>query len=238
MKFQLATAAAAILLASVTAFPAPVTNNHGLISDTDEWADDGTAVATQARDTDVTEAIETRDVDTFDVLEVRTTEISEAAANFNFTSDHYFALDKLLAQIVEIPEVILEQGDEALHKWLVDHGSRPDNTKLRRDAEDEDSTDPESPSLLERGELIARASWWKIAKCVAAIVQLLATTAVPAAKLLRIKKYIEALGGARQAVELLLKATSKAEKLKAGGEALVNLSAELLGISSVKSNCF
>jgi hypothetical protein len=85
---------------------------------------------------------------------------------------------------------------------------------------------------------VARASIWKIAKCVAAIVQLLATTAVPAAKLLKIKGYIKALGGAKQAVKLMLGATSKAEKLKAGGEILVNLSAELLGINSVKSNCF
>lgn len=36
----------------------------------------------------------------------------------------------------------------------------------------------------------------------------------------------------------MLGATTKAEKLKAGGQALVALSAELLGIAGVKANCF
>ncbi len=159
--------------------------------------------------------------------------MTEAAANFNFTTDFDSALDRLLAAIDDIPDEILEQGDEALHKWLVEHGYREGNEKLKRD---DDNTDV--LALLTRGELAARASIWKIAKCVASIVQLLATTAVPAAKLLRIKKYIKALGGTKDAVKLLLGATTKAEKLKVGGEALVALAAELLGISSVKSNCF
>jgi hypothetical protein len=158
--------------------------------------------------------------------------VTEAAANFNFTTDFDSALDRLLAAIDDIPDDILEQGDEALHKWLVEHGYREGNEKLKRD----DDTDV--LALLTRGELAARASIWKIAKCVASIVQLLATTAVPAAKLLRIKKYIKALGGTKDAVKLLLGATTKAEKLKVGGEALVALAAELLGISTVKNNCF
>ncbi|AEO64841.1 bd68738e-4cac-4afb-aae9-a5e8103d92a6 [Thermothielavioides terrestris] len=287
MKFQLVTAAAAaIFVASVSALPAPVVDNHGLIPDTDNWVEDGTIEAIQTRDTEDAEIFEARDVDatedldardsdaiedlefleardedvtevteessetlqardtdevteTLDVLEARTNEVSEAAANFNFTTDFNFALDNVLSQIEGIPEDVLQQGDEALHKWLVDHGIRAGDEKLKRDTDGgEEASDEEGLSLLERGELVARASWWKIAKCVAAIVQLLATTAVPAAKLLRIKKYIEELGGAKQAVELLLKATTKSEKLKAGGEALVALSAELLGISSVKNNCF
>ncbi|KAK4234781.1 hypothetical protein C8A03DRAFT_18379 [Achaetomium macrosporum] len=195
-------------------------------------------------DEGVSETIAARDVEeddvtaTIEVLEAGDSDISEAAANFNFTSDFDFALDRLLAEIESIPDDVLAAGDEALHKWLVEHGDRAgdDSENLKRD---EDSSDIEGlTTLLERGELMARASWWKVTKCVAAIVQLLATTAVPAAKLLRIKKYIEALGGVKQAVQLLLGATTKAEKLKAGGEALVALSAELLGISTVKNNCF
>ncbi|KAL2126399.1 hypothetical protein VTI74DRAFT_977 [Chaetomium olivicolor] len=218
MKFQLITAAAALLVASVAAIPAPQpVDNHGLIPDTDDWVDDGT----------------------IEFVEKRAT-VSEEAANFNFTSDFDFSLDRLLSEIEEIPDEVLEKGDEALHKWLVDHGIRAGGEKLKRD---EDAGAPseaelQNLSLIERGELIARASWWKIAKCVAAIVQLLATTAIPAAKLLRIKKYIKALGGTKQAVKLLLGATTKAEKLKAGGQALVALAAELLGISTVKNNCF
>jgi hypothetical protein len=197
----------------------------------------------ETRDTDVADDNDDLDNDNteddFSAVEARKVQISDAAANFNWTSDYDFALDRLLAEIESIPDDVLAAGDEALHKWLVEHGDRAgddDNNgeKLKRD---EDSSDGVL-LLLERGELVARASWWKVTKCVAAIVQLLATTAVPAAKLLRIKKYIEALGGVKQAVQLLLGATTKTEKLKAGGEALVALSAELLGISTVKNNCF
>ena len=212
MKFQLITAAAALFVASVAALPAAQADNHGLIPDTDDFVDDGT----------------------IELIEARATVVNSAVDNFNFTADFDFALDRILAEIDEIPDEVLEQGDEALHKWLVDHGNRAGNEKLKRD----DGSEAENLSIFERGELAARASLWKIAKCVAAIVQLLGTTAVPAAKLLRIKKYIKALGGAKKAVKLLLGATTKAEKLKAGGQALVSLASELLGISTVKKNCF
>ena len=191
-------------------------------------------------DDDTIEAVETRNIDdsavddTVEVVEARAVTANDATANFNFTSDFDFALDRLLAEIDEIPDDVLEKGDETLHQWLVEHGNRAGNEKLKRD----DNSEAENLSLLERGELAARASLWKIAKCVAAIVQLLGTTAIPAAKLLRIKKYIKALGGTKKAVELLLKATTRAEKLKVGGQALVALAAELLGISTVKNNCF
>jgi hypothetical protein len=223
MKFQLITAAAALLVASVAALPSPQTGNHGLIPDTDDWVDDGT-------------------LDEIATLAARDAEVDEAAANFNFTGDFDFALDRLLAEIDEIPDDVLEKGDEALHKWLVDHGQRSGDEKLKRDTDEEPDVDADvdtdNLSIIERGELVARVSWWKVTKCVAAIVKLLATTAVPAAKLLRIKKYIKALGGAKKAVKLLLSNTSKAQKLKAGGKVLVALAKELLGISSVKDNCF
>ena len=237
------------------------------VTDTNDFADDDTIEAVETRDIDDTievveaieviqartvtdtndfanddtiEAVETRDVDdsavddTVEVVEARAVTANDATANFNFTSDFDFALDRLLAEIDEIPDDVLEKGDDALHQWLVEHGNRAGNEKLKRD----DNSEAENLSLLERGELAARASLWKIAKCVAAIVQLLGTTAIPAAKLLRIKKYIKALGGTKKAVELLLKATTRAEKLKVGGQALVALAAELLGISTVKNNCF
>ncbi|KAK4169787.1 hypothetical protein QBC43DRAFT_283346 [Cladorrhinum sp. PSN259] len=212
MKFQLLAATAAFFAVSITAIPAPApVDNHGLLPDTDDF--DGFEV---------------------EVIEARGPAISATAANFNFTREFNFPLDYLFGEIEAIPDEVLEKGDEALHEWLVANGDRAPDEKLKRDTLDSD----ESLSIFERGELAARASIWKIAKCVAAIVQLLATTAVPAAKLLRIKKYIKALGGTKEAVKLLLGATTKAEKLKAGGEILVNLSAELLGISSVKNNCF
>lgn len=213
MKFQLIAASAAFFAASVSALPAPqtVTDNHGLIPDTDDWAGETGGVEAHGR------------------------VIPAAAADFNFTTDFSFALDRLFAEIEKIPDEVLEKGDEALHEWLVAHGWRAGDAELpKRDT----AGSGNAASILERGKIVARASAWKVSTCVAAIVQLLATTAVPAAKLLRIKKYIEALGGVKQAVQLLLGATTRAEKLKAGGEALVYLSAELLGISTVQKHCF
>ncbi|KAK0703000.1 hypothetical protein B0T26DRAFT_626149, partial [Lasiosphaeria miniovina] len=153
---------------------------------------------------------------------------------FNFTGEFDSPLDKLLDQIDAIPDAVLEAGDDALHKYLVDHGIRAPDAKLRRDVSDE----ADFSAVVARSELEARTSVWKIAKCIAAIVKLLGTTAIPAAKLLRIKKYIKLLGGVKKAVKLLLKAKTRAQRLKLGGKALVNLAAELLGISSVKKNCF
>lgn len=221
MKFQLLTITA-FLAATISAIPAPAPapepyDNHGLIPDTDDY--DGP------------------DVDS--LLAARApAKPPVPSAGFNFTKDFDFPLDHLFAEIERIPDSVLQQGDDALHKWLVDNGDRAADENLKRDVDGPFESEDEVLSILERGELVARASLWKIAKCVAAIVQLLATTAVPAAKLLRIKKYIKALGGTKQAVKLLLGATTKAEKLKAGGEILVNLAAELLGISTVKNNCF
>lgn len=180
-------------------------------------------------------------------------------ADFNFTEDFHGGLDKLFNAIENIPDEILKKGDAAVDDWLESHGVRqPGATKkaaAKRAAGESDadfftadvavrevSTEEAASAvaLWERStsDLQARVDWWKVTKCVASIVQLLATTAVPAAKLLKIKKLIEGLGGAKQAVELMLKATTRAEKLKVGGDALVQLAAELMGINMVKSNCF
>ncbi|KAK3946842.1 hypothetical protein QBC32DRAFT_319530 [Pseudoneurospora amorphoporcata] len=163
----------------------------------------------------------------------------------NFTPAFTSSLDDLFALLDSIPDSVLEEGDEALNQWFIDNDLRDPAAELLIDSSPEadpaldlGDLDVISDENLERGVLVARASAWKIAKCVASIVQLIATTAVPAAKLLKIKKYIKALGGVKMSVKLLLGATTKAEKLKAGGKALVYLSAELLGISSVKAACF
>ena len=150
-------------------------------------------------------------------------------------------LNSFFSALASIPDEVLKAGDEATNDWLVANGLREPGITLRKERDEIPDAAAIAAALEARDfdvALVARASIWKIAKCVASIVQLLATTAVPAAKLLRIKKYVEGLGGTREAVKLLLGATSKAEKLKAGGEILVNLAAELSGISSVKNNCF
>lgn len=85
--------------------------------------------------------------------------------------------------------------------------------------------------------VVADPSFWDIAKCVAAIAWLIGSNIVIVAKLIKIKKYIAALGGIRRAAELMLRASTWEERLRIGGGALVGLASEVLGISSVRNNC-
>ncbi|PLS28272.1 hypothetical protein CGZ88_0434 [Bifidobacterium anseris] len=80
-----------------------------------------------------------------------------------------------------------------------------------------------------------RAGFWG---CAAAVAGVIATTAFPAAKILKIKKLIKALGGVRSAIKIMAGASFNYEKLKALGGAAAALAAELTGIGSVKSQCF
>lgn len=86
--------------------------------------------------------------------------------------------------------------------------------------------------------IVADPSAWQVTKCVAAITWVIGSTVFAAAKILRIKKYIAALGGIKSAATLLMGATTAAERLEIGGSALMNLASEILGIAAVQDNCF
>lgn len=86
--------------------------------------------------------------------------------------------------------------------------------------------------------IVADPSAWQITKCAGSIAWALGSGIFAGAKLLKIKKYIKALGGVREAAALLLGATTWAEKMEAGGSALVNLAAEISGVKDIKENCF
>lgn len=86
--------------------------------------------------------------------------------------------------------------------------------------------------------VVADPSLWAITKCVASITWFIGSNVVSVAKLLKIKKYISALGGIRKSAELLLRASNWEERMRIGGGALVGLASEFLGVASVKSNCF
>ncbi|MGL6234428.1 MAG: hypothetical protein ACRC20_03705 [Segniliparus sp.] len=81
---------------------------------------------------------------------------------------------------------------------------------------------------------------WDGAKCAGAIIFAIGSAVIPAAKILKIKKLIEGLGGVRKAVDLLFVAGTSEEKAAALGEAgelVKNLGMELLGITAVKVAC-
>lgn len=86
--------------------------------------------------------------------------------------------------------------------------------------------------------IVADPSAWQVTKCAAAITWVIGSTVFAAAKILRIKKYIAALGGIKSAATLLMGATTAAERLEIGGSALMNLASEVLGIAAVQDNCF
>ena len=74
-------------------------------------------------------------------------------------------------------------------------------------------------------------------ECSGAILLAIGTTAIPAAKILQIKRYMNALGGTAEAIKILWGASFSHEKLKALGGAAAALGAELLGIAAVKEAC-
>jgi hypothetical protein len=127
-------------------------------------------------------------------------------------------LEVLFAEIDSIPDEILLAGDEATNDWLVEHGLR----------------EPDAVVEESKRDLVAledRGVWgcvWAIGK-----------TAFPAAKLLKIKKYIKALGGVKKSVQLILKAGKNYKKaIKIGGKTLWNLIKLISGFSDIEKECF
>lgn len=86
--------------------------------------------------------------------------------------------------------------------------------------------------------VVADPNWKKIGNCSLQIAWVVGSTAFGAAKIMKIKKYIKALGGLGRAAELMVKCSTTAERLHYGGGALVNLVAEISGIKDLKKACF
>lgn len=82
--------------------------------------------------------------------------------------------------------------------------------------------------------VVADPSWWQITKCVAAVGVVIAGTIFSVAK---IKKYIKALGGVREAVILMMGATSFAEKGAEVAKALRKLCTAILEVDTIIENC-
>lgn len=85
--------------------------------------------------------------------------------------------------------------------------------------------------------VVADPSWWQITKCVAAVGVVIVGTIFSVAKIAKIKKYIKALGGVREAVLLMMGATTFAEKGAEVTKALGKLCAAILGVDTIIENC-
>lgn len=119
-----------------------------------------------------------------------------------------------LNYVMSIPEEVLQQGDAATQQWLRDN--------------------PINPAAQE-GRVTTYAS---VLGCSGAILGMLGGNLVGAAKILKIRKYIDALGGVKDAVQLMWGASFSYEKMMAAGGALGSLAAELTGVASIKAACF
>lgn len=117
--------------------------------------------------------------------------------------------EELLRAIDQIPESILLEGDESTQRWVT----------------------------ANLGYDLGMATPNGFLECSGAILLAIGTTAIPAAKILQIKRYMNALGGTAEAIKILWGASFSHEKLKALGGAAAALGAELLGIAAVKEAC-
>ena len=83
--------------------------------------------------------------------------------------------------------------------------------------------------------------WWENTKCGAAILSVVGGTVFAGAKLLKLKKYIKALGGAKKAAYLVYLYFCYGELPKEGaknlGKFVLNLAEMILEIDTIKSKC-
>ncbi|KAM0268246.1 hypothetical protein ACHAQH_010017, partial [Verticillium albo-atrum] len=159
--------------------------------------------------------------------------------NVQVTEEMELALELVLTEFTSIPDEVLLKGDDATNDWLVENGFRDGDEDLEDDKDNgpiSARSDVTSLSILERDELEARGPL-QVAKCIYAISKAIISTAIPAAKILRIKRYLKLLGGVRKTVLLLVRAKTTKQRLKLGGRALVNIANELFGIKPIKSAC-
>lgn len=125
------------------------------------------------------------------------------------SADRTADVEGALRLIESVPDDVLLEGQVAYERWAAEN----------------------RPALYRT----ARAS---ILECTGAIALLIATTAFPVAKILKIKRLISSLGGVAKAVRILWGASFSWEKIRALGGAAAALGAELLGIAAVKRGCF
>ncbi|TQR36041.1 hypothetical protein C7Y47_07115 [Lysinibacillus sphaericus] len=81
--------------------------------------------------------------------------------------------------------------------------------------------------------VLADPDWVAIGACSAALVWFVGSNLFVAAKILKVKKYVQALGGFKETAKLIAGATSWEEKLRVGGSALRSLAAEITGVTGM-----
>lgn len=123
-----------------------------------------------------------------------------------------------LNYIMSIPDSVLLQGDAATQEWVKNHPG------------------PQASGLKAGSNEVG--TYASVLGCAGAIATVIASTAFPAAKILKIKKLVKELGGVAEAAKLFWGASFSYEKVKALGGAAAALAGELIGITQIKEQCF
>lgn len=85
--------------------------------------------------------------------------------------------------------------------------------------------------------VVADPSFWSVIKCVGAITWVLGSTVLVVSKLLKVRAAIRSLGGVWDTAQLLLRATSRSEKLEVLGSAGASAAVWFFGIDRVAAYC-
>ncbi|KAL8995228.1 MAG: hypothetical protein Q9169_004992 [Polycauliona sp. 2 TL-2023] len=153
-----------------------------------------------------------------DLAPARRAEAAEAVP-FPFDEAQSAYLEDALHMIEDIPDEVLDNGDEAVKAWASAH-------------------QPSTQVAARSAELAPRQDWFQIGKCALAIAKAIAENAFPISKLRRLKDLVKALGGAKAVAKMLLKAKSIKEMIIIGGPELEQLAEILLGVTDVVNECF
>ena len=142
--------------------------------------------------------------------------VSAAVGSVHAATAHFSTVDieDGLTVLMSIPDTVLLQGDAATQQWLQQNSAVSGSSS---------------------GVATMAADFWG---CSGSIVLALGGLALPAAKILKIKKLMNELGGVTEAVRMMWGASFSYEKMQAAGGALAALGAELLGIAGIKEKCF
>jgi len=85
--------------------------------------------------------------------------------------------------------------------------------------------------------VVADPTFWHVTRCAAAVAWFVGTNIIAPLRLLKVKRYIQSLGGLRASANLMLRASTWVERINIGGGALVGLAAEIAGVAAIQDNC-
>ncbi|KAK0623840.1 hypothetical protein B0T14DRAFT_391573, partial [Immersiella caudata] len=148
-------------------------------------------------------------------------------------------LELLLEAIHSIPDDVLLAGDETTQDWLIAHNYRNKESPspiVARTPEPVILSEDTALAVSERA-VAAPAGIIEVLNCAAKIAAFILENAIPAAKILKIKKAINVIGSVKKVAEMLKKVRSLADAKRIGGQALFDIADAIIGFSSVWSAC-